>query len=466
MGTSLDVQPLGKGETFWSLNGQRQGLVGDLLGQGGQGAVHRVEFSSDTYALKWYHDHYIDVDGTLKDRLRRTIARGAPDKRFLWPLELVQMPGRRAFGYVMALRPGEYRCIRDLLAPPPNRIVLSLEKRLRICRQIADSFLNLHAGGFCYQDINFGNFFIHPNTADVLICDNDNVNVDGADASIYGTRKFMAPEVVRREILPNTRTDLFSMAVLFFYVLFGWHPLDGKREANARVLNAEVEMDLYGNNPKFIFDPSDDENGPVSPMHDAVVCRWNSLPQSLRDLFIRSFCEGLSSPDRRVLEQQWLKAFELIRSAVFECPACRYEHVLEPSSNQTDSMDCVYCGQAFEQPPFLQIGRAGFVLTRDKAIGLRDIGVPSAAAWDSAALVVEHPTRKGVLGLRNMMEKAWVVRSDRTASSSVAPGKTVMLLDALRVDFGSHSGTIRDPANADRVSLKPGADQPEGRPDD
>ena len=124
----------------------------------------------------------------------------------------------------------EYVSIRDLIAAPPKRVELDLGRRAKICVQLAESFLELHASGFCYQDINFGNIFFNPETARILICDNDNVNIDGADASIYGTRKFMAPEVVRRETLPNSRTDLYSMSVLFFYTLLGWHPLDGRRE--------------------------------------------------------------------------------------------------------------------------------------------------------------------------------------------------------------------------------------------
>ena len=30
-------------------------------------------------------------------------------------------------------------------------------------------------GGYSYQDLNDGNFFINPQSGDVLICDNDNV---------------------------------------------------------------------------------------------------------------------------------------------------------------------------------------------------------------------------------------------------------------------------------------------------
>ena len=43
--------------------------------------------------------------------------------------------------------------------------------------------------------------------------------------------------------LPSSRTDLFSMAVLFSYVLLGWHPLDGRREGQqVRKVVKETEL--------------------------------------------------------------------------------------------------------------------------------------------------------------------------------------------------------------------------------
>ena len=41
----------------------------------------------------------------------------------------------------------------------------------------------------------------------------------------------MAPEIVRGQAKASTETDLFSLAVLLFYMLFMHHPLEGAREA-------------------------------------------------------------------------------------------------------------------------------------------------------------------------------------------------------------------------------------------
>ncbi|MGB7242869.1 MAG: hypothetical protein WBC93_12380 [Sulfitobacter sp.] len=442
------------GDQFASLNGQRRGIVGEMLGQGGQGAVFRANFGTGVYAIKWYHNHYIEIDANLKDRLERAIARGAPDHRFLWPLELVFQPEHpMSYGYVMGLRPNEFRSIRELLAPPPNRIDLSLEKRFFVCWQIADSFLSMHANGFCYQDINFGNFFIHPSTGQVMICDNDNVNVDGGEASVYGTRKFMAPEVVRREATPNSRTDLYSMAVLFFYVLIGWHPLDGKREANAQILTPDIEQALYGTDPLFIFDVDDDANGPVSPLHDMLVCRWNTLPATLRDLFQRAFGKGLHNPNERVIEKDWLKAFDACQRAVFHCQDCRFEHVFAPEFGKRAQFACAYCSEQINVPATFRFGNKCIALTIDSVIAQTDLGNPNANRWESVAVVVAHPTKPDVLGLRNTTADPWRVESADGTVTLVSPGKTVLLADKLQIEIGQRRGRVHAPGGLS--SLKP-----------
>lgn len=433
------------GDRFHSMNGQRSGVLGELLGQGGQGAVYRCTFGSGDYAVKWYHDYYVDIDKSLKGRLKKAIARGAPDKRFLWPLELVAHPKRPScFGYIMGLRPSEFQSIRELLASPPKRIELSLEKRLYICWQIADSFLSLHAYGFCYQDINFGNFFIHPASGRVMICDNDNVNVDGAQASVYGTRKFMAPEIVRREATPNSRTDLYSMAVLFFYILVGWHPLDGKREAEAKLLTQEMEYDLYGANPLFMFDANDTTNGPLSPLHDMLVCRWKSLPGQARALFRQAFGAGLHNSNGRVIEKSWLRLFEGFQRAGFSCHECRYGHIHD-IDNPELNRSCVYCSAPLHLPPMLRIGAKSIALNKDAVVTQADFGNLDAPRWESLAVLVEHPTQPDIVGLRNTTSEPWRARTKAGNQTLVSPGRTVLLSNGLQLEIGPHKATVIAP---------------------
>jgi DNA-binding helix-hairpin-helix protein with protein kinase domain len=443
---SGDTGALRSGQPFQTVGG-RHGHVGKLLGAGGQGEVYDVSLDGLTFALKWYHAHYVAIDTTLRTRLDRSVRRGAPTEDFLWPLDLVDVRASGSFGYVMPLRSGNYVSIRDLIAPPPRRLELSLPRRATICLQLANSFLELHASGFCYQDINFGNFFLDPQTGKVLICDNDNVNIDGAEASIYGTRKFMAPEVVRRECLPTSRTDLFSMSVLFFYTLFGWHPLDGRREAEIRVLDAAEELKLYGTQPLFLFDPNDDSNGPVEGFHDAIVARWRSLPGSVRTLFVRAFTEGLRDPSARVLETEWRTALRAVTDATLACRNCGFEHVADYRRSGLVCLEtCIACGAPLSCPPILLVNHRAILLDQEREI--EQSALDRSASRTRAASVEAHPSRPGLIGLRNCTEAAWQVTLPDGNTHAVAAGQAVRVIPGATIKFGRGTGLIVDPSAA------------------
>ena len=166
--------------------------------------------------------------------LTMLVGRGSPGPRFLWPLDLARSHDVPGFGYVMALRPPGYAGLADLMV---GRVDVGFRVVTTLGLELADSFLELHNDGLCYRDISFGNTFFDPETGAALICDIDNVGIDGeSSASVRGTPYFMAPEVVRGDEPPSARTDLFSLAVLLFYLFTVHHPLEGRRAARLRLL--------------------------------------------------------------------------------------------------------------------------------------------------------------------------------------------------------------------------------------
>ena len=432
--TARGASSLTPGQTLVTVNGRR-GTVGALLGAGGQGKVYRVTVEGLALALKWYHAHYIEIDTGLRLRLETSVRRGAPTENFLWPIDMVTVPGSPSFGYLMPIRPERYTSIRDLIAPPPQRLNLTLAERALVCLQLAECFLELHAAGFCYQDINFGNIFLDPATATILICDNDNVNVDGAEASIYGTRKFMAPEVVRRDALPSSRTDLFSMAVLFFYTIFGWHPLDGAREHAVGLMDADAELRLYGSEPRFLFDPDDTSNGPVARFHDPLVARWKSLSPALRALFVRAFGAGLNDPGARVMETEWRPALATLVDAAFACSGCGFEQV---ARCRGDDAACLSCESEIDWPLTLALGGRTILLAdgRSFALDSRD------RRRSNDARVEVHPRRPDVIGLRNLTAAPWRVTMPGGSAYRAEAGQAVRIVAGERIEFGAVSGEI------------------------
>ena len=178
------------------------------------------------YALKWYHNGAIANPKRFYKNLTDNIAKGAPTSAFLWPLYLTE-PKDGSFGYIMNLREKKYKDFSDFLLVKVR--FGSISAAITACLNITNGFRDLHRKGFSYQDLNDGNFFIDPQTGDVLICDNDNVSPFGDNLGIAGKARYMAPEVVRNIKKPNTMTDRFSLAVILFRILFLDHPLEGKQ---------------------------------------------------------------------------------------------------------------------------------------------------------------------------------------------------------------------------------------------
>ncbi len=438
-------ESLNPGQTFTLVSSGFTGRVLEVLGAGGQGTVYLVEIGSQRYAFKWYHEHILSIDVRVRERISRLIERGAPDDRYLWPIELVEIRGKPSFGFVMPVRPDVYRNMKDLISAPPRRIDPSLAARATTCLQIAESFLRLHAKGFCYQDINFGGFFINATTGDICICDVDNVDVHGQPGGVYGTRKFMAPEVVRREALPDTWTDLYSMAVLFFYILFNWHPLDGKREAAVEIMDQAAETALYGTNPVFLFDPVDQSNGPLPGIHDWIVARWRAMPGHVRDLFVRSFTRGLREPaSGRVVESEWRQSMARLRDAIVPCPRCGFEHGIEADHQDTANLTCTACATPIPLPPRLVLGRDVVVLKAGTHLYAHHLDPARSFDFDETQAVVErHPTNPDIIGIKNLTKMSWSAVHPSGGKIRVDPGRAVKVEAGVVIDFGRRRGTLK-----------------------
>ncbi len=438
---------LSRGQAFSLLAGGG-GSVGEFIGAGGQGSVYVADCAGRTLALKWYHPQVVLADVGLRSRIARMIEQGPPDRNFVWPLEFVGIEGLPSFGYLMPLISGDRRPLKDLFAPPPKNINPPLAPRASACFDIASSFQKLHATGYCYQDINLGGFFIDPLRGSVQICDADNISVDGELGGVYGTRKFMAPEVVLRKAIPSTASDLYSMAVLLFYILFNWHPLDGKRVTETKIMDQAAEMRLYAQTPRFLFDPLDQSNGPAPGVHDWVVARWKAMTAPIRALFTRVFTLGLAQPGARPVEGEWRGALDHLRNSIVACPSCAFEHGLDRESWRGGA-HCVACGASLAAPPLLTAGYDPLLLTSRRTIFGYQL-----TSWfidDDAsplASVASHPRDAAILGLQNLAASQWSARTADGRRVDVGPGKTVRVVEGLDIDFGERHGVITNAAPA------------------
>lgn len=444
-------QLLNSGEKVKMLPTELTYEVEAFLGGGGQGEVYRARLaeghgSGARVALKWFFPHYLRRDPDLRTRLERAVETGPPSDRFLWPQELVQTANRPGFGYVMPLREDRFVGITDLVtrrAEPTFRALVTAGFEL------AHNYRQLHAKGFCYRDISFGNVFFDPESGEVRICDNDNVSVDdGKGGVIGGTARFMAPEIVRGEAGPSTETDLFSLAVLLFYMLVNHHPLEGAKEAQIRCFDLPAMTRLYGTEPLFIFDPDDPSNRPVPGNNDNALTLWPLYPRFVQELFLLTFTQGLHDPDERARESQWSSELIRLRDSIFYCQSCSAQNFYDPDllgNNDSNVRVCWACSSPHRLPPRMRIGQDEVImLNHDSLLYPHHLDEKRRYEVDEPiAEVTQHPQNPQIWGLRNLSEQRWTSQDSDGEVNHVEPGKTVTLSSGLRIQFDSREGEVR-----------------------
>lgn len=417
--------------------------VTGFLGAGGQGEVYAARLGGRDVALKWYFPSWATPE---QRRVLKTLVRkGSPGDQFLWPLGLADIAHGPGFGYVMPLRPTRFRAVTEIVE---GRVDPSLGALAVTGRNLAQAFLRLHADGLCYRDISFGNVFFDPDSGDVLVCDNDNVGVDGERQSdLLGTLRFMAPEVVRGEVYPSGMTDLFSLAVLLFFLFVVHHPFEGERELAVTCLDLAGMVELYGIDPVFVFDPTDESNRPVPGFHDNALAFWPTLPQFLRDLFTRSFTVGVSDPaNGRVRESEWRAAMARLHDGVCYCQECGSESycaACDPGVGPSMTQRCWSCSAELQVPPRLRLEHTTLCLNRDTFLHAHHI--ERNALYDftrRVAVVARHPQKPDVWGLRNLTRVPWRVTTPRGVRRDVGEGQSVTLARGVRIDFGTRQGEI------------------------
>jgi eukaryotic-like serine/threonine-protein kinase len=422
---------LAAGDEVQLLDSGRQARVHGFIGEGSQGAVYDVviDAGGDHLALKWY----FETTGHQRQReaIDELIERGSPDARFLWPIEIAKAPGRASFGYVMPLRDPSTVGLADLLT---GKVDVPFSTVCTLGMELADTFLSLHNQGLCYRDISFGNVFFDPRTGRPLICDNDNVGIDGGTRSgVLGTRRFMAPEIVRREAAPSTATDLYSLAVLLFYVLMIGHPLVGRRELDFATWDEHAESVLFGREPTFVFDPDDRSNEPLADLHGSMLTNWGIYPDHIRRLFIQAFTTGLTDPvNGRVRESVWRSALARLRDHVMRCPACSKESFWRPGVTEAR---CWSCDRPLGDPVRAVIDDRQVVLNPNTALYRHHL----ALDYDFETVIARiatHPQRPGRFGLRNETSATWTVDLPSGTTVTAEPGQAVGLLPGTLIRIG------------------------------
>ena len=403
------------------------------LGEGSQGEVFLVQGLNGDMALKWYNTHFSTKD--QKNAIKSLVDIGPPKnsagKRFVWPLDIVTVDHSKQFGYLMPLvdtkiyaQLGE---VQSGKTKQPNAKTLC-----EIGYQLANSYRALHLTGCCYRDISGGNLMFNPATGDVLICDNDNVGVNGqSSCQVLGTMEYMAPEIIMGMAAPSTDTDLYSLSILLFNIWMWHHPMHGDYECSIHVWDLPAKKKIYGENPLFIFDPLNSSNRPNAPEYKTVRKRWQFCPNALKQIFIRSFTDGLKEPGKRVTEGEWQSLFLQLQNGILQCQECHAENIWDETAV---ALKCWHCGKELIIPPKLLIktSRGNNKVLLAHQMNLHSQHIDPFCNLDETekkllADLVQHPNDRSIWGLRNLTNQSWAAVFPDGSRKEVPPKRSVPL---------------------------------------
>lgn len=404
-----------------SLVGGGTATIVKELGRGGQGIVYLVSVCGEKKALKWYLNA---PDDKFYRNLEHNIASGAPSDAFLWPEYLTEKQ-QGSYGYIMKLRPQNYYEFGNFLLAKVSfkSFTAMLSAAMRIC----DGFMMLHRFGYSYQDLNDGNFFIDPQTGDVLICDNDNVMPQGEKSGIMGKARYMAPEIVAGGI-PDKYSDRFSLSVILFMLFYANHPFEGAKVVACPCMTESFEKRFYGSEALFIYDPTDKSNLPVRGIHQNVIRRWPAFPQILRDTFIEEFSkEKLQNPSSRMIEQNWKKIISTIRDSLVVCHHCAEETFVN-ISNTTDK--CMNCGKDVDLSKRLVIKNRSLPLINKTSIYIDEDNTPDGVVTTDS---------NGFMLIKNVSTETWTVETPSGKIKTVAPNEILPVKEGLKITFRVHT---------------------------
>ena len=111
---------------------------------------------------------------------------------------------------------------------------LELRRACEIAAQIADALRFAHSEGYVHRDVKPGNILIEAHNGRAKLADFGLARlerleaVDSTGSVLRGTPPYMAPEYLRGEEKPNSRTDIYALGVSLYELLSGELPYEGK----------------------------------------------------------------------------------------------------------------------------------------------------------------------------------------------------------------------------------------------
>ena len=353
-----------QGKIIKTVNGTEYTL-GAVLGEGAQGVVYTEE--SGEYLIKLYNNGSPIQNRNKINKLNWLIKQDFPDQ-FIKPIEIIENP---YVGYTMKKVKGHIS-LNKLLVPSKdasfsdwyNKDTGGLRRRLFLGYKIAMQFAMLHETNRAYCDISGNNILVNedPRVASVCMIDIDNIYIPGGDSgNVLGTSRYMAPEIMKKQMLPDIFTDCYSLAVILFELLRVGHPYIGDVVEDG---TPEQQEQAYLGLFPYVDDEDNDLNRSTQMLPDDVV-----FTKEIKELFRKTFIDGKENRMERATARDFALAFLEASNKVTKCTSCGCWHLANPTKDR--KYLCPWCDEENPRPIFLQF-KDRYVIKEPSHEAIRD----------------------------------------------------------------------------------------------
>lgn len=281
-------------------------VLGDLLGEGGEGAVYAVRDDQSQVVKIFDKDHRTEH---RKAKLELLLTRELHSQGIAFPTSIISNGDGDFVGYAMPRAYGKELQATIMRPARFRRVYPTWTKAdlVDVCISFLEKVVYLHSLNILLGDINPKNLMVDE-SKNVWIIDADSWQVEGYPCPV-GTAMFTAPTITGdyANALRSVEEERFAIATMLFMILITGQFPYARAGADGGDFAALIKEGKFA----FQFQGPSDQDQPDGNWK----FMWSHIPVQVKRLFWNTFQrQGGSRYERRPTANEWLSAFREYRN--------------------------------------------------------------------------------------------------------------------------------------------------------
>lgn len=403
-------------------------------------------FMNNHYILKWYNKDYSNNLKSLKQSFERLFVGGNIPKYYLKPKAITKSKDDDSFGCIYTDITHDYFSLKDIInssaiecdveGNPIRKPVKfkSMQSMMTACINIIKIFEELNNKDLHIYSFSDEDMFININNGEILWNTVERVsNKSQHNITVDSNCVYLAPELLDGTELPNYNSDVYTLSVILFRILFHDHPLEGKTIIDDVSCVFKPNMQYYSSKAVFIFNPNDTSNRAVRGVNYTVLSMWKKYPKYLRDVFVDTFCNYLFFPDERYTTQDWLKVVLHLKCDILPCICGRNDFSFLYEFTQEAFYRCQRCGSKYHSLYFVKRNFDIPVYTGNivYTIFLKD-NVKNIE--ECLGEIIENKINTNLNGIKNVSNLDWKCTSSNGTTKTIGKDGVIPIFEGTVID--------------------------------